>query len=324
LKKIVVRAGAFAVGVGLVAALAGCSAGAPPTTASSGASRLKTVTFVNPLPDYPAWKVIGQCMSEEARKKGLTFTQSGQTGSSVDATYMANRIEQAIAEKINAIITFPTDADQFDPLFTQAKNAGILTETVESGAPTTNDLNVGTSYEEYGALAAETIAKKGGTQYIGLISAAAADNPFVIGFSNWLKAHPKSPVKLLDSQFDNADPTLDTGLVEAMLVAHPQINMFLTNEGAATSPIVSVLKQKNLKGKVFLTTNSIYSGSIQGMQDGYVYAFLLQDMCGIGTSAIDSLVSYANGTLSNTNVATKILFATKGNYKKLTASGEYQ
>lgn len=324
--KIVVRAGAFAAGLALFAAMAGCSAGTASTRVSSGASKLKTVTFVNPLPDYPAWKVIGQCMAKEAKKKGLTFTQSGETGSSVDTTYMVNRIQQAIANKTNAIITFPTDATEFNPLFTQAQNAGLITETVESSAPTANvpDVNVGTSYEQYGALAAETIAKKGGTQYVGLLSASAANNPFVIGFNEWLKAHPNAPIKLVDSQFDNGDPTQDIGLIDAMLVAHPNINMFLTNEGAATSPIISVIKQKNLKGKVFLTTNSVYSGSVPGMQDGYVYAFLLQDMCGIGTSAIDSLVSYAKHTLKNTNVATKILFATKNNYKELTASGEFQ
>jgi ABC-type sugar transport system substrate-binding protein len=322
-KKFAVRTAALAAGIAVVAALTGCSAG----TAASGSStdgKLKTVTFVNPLPDYPAWKVIGQCMAKEAKKKGLTFTQSGQSGSALDATYMSNRIQQAIANKVDAIITFPASATQFDPLFTQAKKAGITTVTVESGDPTTNDINVGTSFTEYGALAAETLANKGGTQYVGLVVASEVNNPFVDGFKKWLSDHPKAPVKLVDTRVDNADPTQTNGLVSAMLVAHPEINMFLTNEGAATSPIISVLKQKNLKGKVYLTTNSIYSGSVEGMKDGYVYSFLLQDMCGIGTDAIDSLVKFSNGTLKTKNVATKILFAEKDTYKKLTASGKFQ
>ncbi len=309
--------------VGLALSLAACTSGVPTSTAT-GSTKLKSITFVNPLPDYPAWKVIGECMAKEAKKKGVTFTQSGQTGSAVDTTYMVNRIQQAIANKVGAILTFPTDATEFDPLFTQAKKAGIYTGTVDSADPTTNDINVGTSYTEYGKLAAETIAKKGGTQYVGLISASAANNPFVIGFNDWLKAHPSSPIKLVDSRFDNGDPTQDNGLVNAMLTAHPNLNMFLTNEGAATSPIISVLKQNGLKGKVYLTTNSVYSGSVEGMQDGYVYAFLLQNMCGIGTDSIDSIVGYANGTVKNRNVATQILFATKGTYKKLTASGDFQ
>ena len=324
MNKIVARSSALVVGIALVAALAGCTSGAAGTATTADSSKLKTITFVNPLPDYPAWKVIGQCMAKEAKKKGITFNQSGQSGSSVDTTYMVNRIQQAIANKVDAILTFPIAAQQFDPLFTQAKKAGIITGTVDSSAPTTNDINVGTSYEEYGALAAETLATKGGKQYVGLISAAAANNPFVLGFNKWVKDHPNSPIEVVDSRFDGGDPTQTNGLVAAMLTAHPEINMFLTNEGAATSPIISVLKQKNLKGKVFLTTNSVYSGSVEGMKDGYVYAFLLQDMCGIGTQSIDSIIDFANGSLKTNNVATKILFATKDNYQKLTASGDFQ
>jgi ABC-type sugar transport system substrate-binding protein len=323
-KKLITRSAALAAGIALLAAMAGCTATTAASTTSAGSGKLKTVTFVNPLPDYPAWKVIGQCMAKEAKKKGLTFTQSGQSGSAVDATYMSNRIQQAIANKVDAIITFPVSATQFDPLFTQAKKAGITTVTVESGDPTTNDLNVGTSFVEYGALAAETLAKKGGTQNVGLVVASEANNPFVDGFKKWLADNPKAPVKLVDTRVDDGDPTKTSGLVSAMLVAHPEINMFLTNEGAATSPIVSVLKQKGLQGKAYLTTNSIYSGSVEGMKDGYVYSFLLQDMCGIGTSAIDSLVGFKDGSLKDKNVATKILFATKDTYKKLTASGKFQ
>jgi ABC-type sugar transport system substrate-binding protein len=323
LSKSITRIAVIATAVGLAFSLAACTSGAP-TSTPTAASKLKTITFVNPLPDYPAWKVIGQCMAKEAKKKGITFTQSGQTGSAVDTTYMVNRIQQAISNKVDAILTFPIDAKQFDPLFTQAKKAGIITGTVDSSAPTTNDINVGTSYTEYGNLAAETINKKGGTQYVGMFSASAANNPFVDGFNSWLKAHPSSHIKLVDSRFDGGDPTQDPGLINAMLTAHPNINMFLTNEGAATSPIISVLKQRNLKGKVFLTTNSIYSGTIPGIQQGYVYSFLLQNMCGIGTDSIDSTISFANGTLKNKNVATQILFATKGTYKKLTANGDFQ
>lgn len=318
---------AAASAIALAAVLAGCtSTGSAPAASgsSSGTKTIKTATFVNPLPDYPAWKVIGQCMADEAKKKGITFTQSGQSGSAVDTTYMVNRIQQAIATKVDAVITFPVTPSTFDPLFTQAKNAGLTTVSVEGGAPTTNDINVGTSFTEYGTLAAETIAKKGGHQYVGLIAASEANNPFVDGFKAWLKANPDAPITLVDSRYDAADPTKTAGLAQAMLVAHPNINMFLTNEGAATSPIISVLKAKGLKGKAYLTTNSIYSGSVEGMKDGYVYSFLLQNMCGIGTDTIDSLVKYKAGTLKDTNVATQILFATKDDYQKLTADGHFQ
>ncbi|WP_157887373.1 sugar ABC transporter substrate-binding protein [Frondihabitans sp. PAMC 28766] len=327
-----IRAAALATTAVLALALAGCtSTGAASTASTSGSgsgTKIKSVTFVNPLPDYPAWKVIGQCMAKEAKKKGMTFTQSGQTGSSIDTTYMVNRVQQAIAIKTNAIVTFPVSAAQFDPLFLQAKNKGIYTASVEGGQTKNNDINVGTSFSQFGQLAAETVAKKSKTENVGFVTEGATgpDAQFITAFTKWVAANPSSGIKILDTRYDAGDPTQDPNLINAMLTAHPTMNMIVTNEGAATSPIISVLKQNNLKGKVFLTTNSKYSGSVPGMKDGYVYSFLLQDMCGIGTTAIDGLSQFSSGALKgkSTDIATKILFATKGDYAKLIASGKFQ
>src|ERR1700743_714077 len=92
----------------LVAALSACSTGTTtPSSPSAKSGKLKTITFVNPLPDDPQWSEIGKGMSDEAKKKGLTYTESGPTGGTIDQNYMIDRLNQAIADKINAIVTFP-------------------------------------------------------------------------------------------------------------------------------------------------------------------------------------------------------------------------
>lgn len=309
----------------LTASVAGCTSGAGGTS-TARAKTIKTATFINPLPDYPAWKVIGQCMADEAKKKGIAFTQSGQTGSQVDTTYMVDRFQQAIATKTDAIITFPVSAQQFDPLFKSAKQAGLFTASVEGGQTKNNDINAGTSFEEFGQLAAKTVAAKGGKQVVGFVTEGPTgpDATFVKAFTQWAKDHPDSGITVADTRYDAGDPTKDPDLANAMLTAHPDITMFVTNEGAATSPIISVLKQRGLLGKVFLSTNSKYSGSVEGLEAGYVYSFLVQNMCDIGTQAIDGLVNFAAGDLKNTNIATKIDFATKENYKELLKDGKFQ
>ena len=307
-------------------ALAGCTTGLETSTNSGEPRELKTVTFINPLPDYPAWRVIGDCMKDEAVAKGLTYSESGPTGSAADGQYMVDRMQQAIANKIDAIVTFPLTVEQFDPVFLEAKNAGIYVVTTEGGQTKNHDVNVGTSFKEFGELAAQTVGELDEPQVVGFITSAQTgpDQTFIDSFTAYVKAHPELEVTVADTRYDGADPTKSADLLTAMLTAHPEINHIVTNEGIA-SVFVSVLEQKGLKGKVLITGNSIYGGSVEGMAAGYVYSFLLQDMCNIGTEAIDALIAYHEDPKNApTDVATGIKFATKETVDELTADGTYQ
>lgn len=58
-------------------ALTGCSDGPGTTTSASGAADggaagATSIQFVNPLPNYPAWRLIGDCMADEAKTRGST------------------------------------------------------------------------------------------------------------------------------------------------------------------------------------------------------------------------------------------------------------
>ena len=308
-------------------ALAGCTTGLESTGASGTPRDLKTVTFINPLPDFPAWRVIGDCMKKEAQAKGLTFSESGPTGSAADGQYMVDRMQQAIANNIDAIVTFPLTVDQFDPVFAEAKKAGIYVVTTEGGQTKNHDVNVGTSFKDFGELAAQTIGKIGTPQVVGFITSSSTgpDQTFIDSFTAYAQAHPELKITIADTRYDGADPTKSADLAAAMLTAHPDINHLVTNEGAITQPLAALLEQKGLKGKVYITSNSIYGGSVEGMKAGYVYSFLLQDMCGIGTQAIDALIAYHDDPQNAPrDVATGIKFATADTVDALTADGTFQ
>jgi ABC-type sugar transport system substrate-binding protein len=316
-----------------VLALSACSNSTSTTAsgASSASARsqatgkpLKSILFVNPLPDYPAWKVIGACMQQEAAKQGIAFTQAGPTGINVDTTQMINDIQQGIAEKVGAIVTFPVTAQQFDPVFGQARRAGIYIATVEGGQTRNQDVNIGTSFEQFGQLAAKTVASKPGHQYVAFLTEGPTGPPqqFVQAFTAAVRQYPN--VTILDTRYDGGDVTQTVDLATAMMTAHPQLNMFVTNEGGDTPGIIAAIKQKGQTGKVFLTTNSIYSGSVPGMKAGIVYSFLLQNMCQIGRAPVDALAKIAEGQPVPASIATQIAFATKATLTSLTASGDMQ
>lgn len=328
------RSGLLRCSIGAVAAVAalalsacsnstGTSASAG-STATSGGKPIKSLLFVNPLPDYPAWKTIGACMQKEAAKQGIAFTQAGPTGNNVDTTQMINEIQQGIANKTGAIVTFPVSAQQFDPVFAQARQAGIYVATVEGGQTKNQNVNAGTSFEQFGQMAARTVAGKPGHQYVAFLTEGPTgpDATFVKSFAAAAKQYPN--ITILDTRYDGGDVTKTVDLATAMMTAHPQLNMIVTNEGADTPGIIAAIKQTDRVGKVFLTTNSIYSGSVPGMKNGIVYSFLLQNMCQIGTAPVDALVKLSKGQPVPASIATQIAFATKGTLAELTANGDMQ
>ena len=303
-------------------------AAAPSGAASAAASThqpLKSILFVNPLPDYPAWKVIGACMATEAKKLNIKFSQAGPPGESINTQYMLARLDQGIADKVGAIVTFPLSAPQFNPVMEQARNKGIWVATVEGANSTTaQNVDVGTSYAQFGQLAAKTIGAKKGMQYVGFIE--PTDTPPASTFVNNFEtaAHKYSNIKIVAIQYDQGNPANDVDIATTMMTANPKLNMFVTNEGAATPGVISAIKAQGQVGKVFLTTNSVYSGAVAGMKAGIVYSTLLQDMCQIGIEPVIALSALAAGKNVPSEIATPIKFATESDIAALTAGGKYQ
>ncbi|WP_406313248.1 sugar ABC transporter substrate-binding protein [Streptosporangium sp. NBC_01639] len=294
------------------------------SSATSLAKPIKSMLFVNPLPNYPAWKTIGQCMKAEAEKNGITFSQAGPNGNDMDTKLMIDRLQQGISSKIDALVTFPASAEQFDPVFAQARAAGAYVATVEGGQTKNQNINAGTSFEQFGQLAAKTVAAKPGQQNVAFLTQGPTgpDAIFVNAFKEAAKQY--SSIKIVDTRYDSGDVTKTIDLATALMTAHPELNHFVTNEGAATPGIIAAIKQKSQVSKVFLTTNSIYSGSVEGMKAGIVYSFLLQNMCEIGRAPVDALIKLSKGETVPSNISTPIDFATASTVDSLTKSGDLQ
>jgi len=323
------RRSGFAARAAVVVTAAAAATGAVVATASASSSHsshkgLKSLEFVSPLPDVSVWHKIGQCMGIEAKKLGIPFTLTGPGGSTVSAQFMTSRIDQAIADHEGGIVTFPLSAPEFDPLFAQARKAGVEVATLEGADSTTGqNIDIGTSYTFYGQLAAKTISKRKGEQYVAFIE--PFDEPpsstFIKAFT---AAAAKLPnVKVVTSQYDSSNVTNDVDIATNIMTAHPQVNMFVTDDGLSTAGIVSAIEGAKKVGKVFVTTNNI-SGAVDGLKAGVVYEVLLQNMCQIGTLPVEELEAAAEGKKIPKEIATDLEFATKSNYKKLTASGDYQ
>ena len=92
---------------------------------------------------------------------------------------------------------------------------------------------------------------------------------------------------------DDANKAVDQA--NALLIAHPEINVIASHMGTATQGATSAIKAKDLVGKVVMVGNGAAGGGREGLDDGTVYKILMQDMCNAGTAIVDALVKINDG-----------------------------
>jgi ABC-type sugar transport system substrate-binding protein len=287
---------------------------------STGTKKLSSLLFVNPLPNYPQWKLIGQCMGAEAKKLGVPYTETGPTGV-LNPVQMVQEIQTGITNKVGAIVTFPA-SPAFGPVLQQAHKAGIITGTMYGGAGTAPaDFNAGVDWNALGRQYVAALAGRPGVQRVGLlaVSPTGVGKAFVDGFKSAAAGNPNIKVEAII--YTNDDPATTLSETNALLLAHPDINVLASHMGTSTTPVISAIKAKGDVGKVVLLGNGANGGGSQGAQQGTVYRFLLQDLCTMGHEAVSTAADIAAGKPASKSIVIGTVMAGLNNYKSYLAKG---
>ncbi|MCW2855502.1 MAG: hypothetical protein JWR52_1117 [Marmoricola sp.] len=294
--------GIGAIGIMLSASLAACGSSStpnssPPTTKASGAKALKSLQFVNPLPTQPVWQQVDSCMKQEAQAKGLTYTSSGPPASSPgDPTVMIQQIQQATAQGVGAIVTFPASG-AFGPVLQQAQQKGIITATLYGdGTPASGaTVNAGVDWTQIGQQYVAAIASLPGDHHVGLVAEASTG----IGKS-WTDgveaaAAKTSNVHIAGTVYIGADASNALPQVTSLLTAHPNIDFVASNTGLMTQGAVAAIKSRNLVGKVRLLVINNANGGPQAVENGMAVGVYLQDLCDLAKRTVDGVVEASQG-----------------------------
>ncbi|MDQ0474094.1 sugar ABC transporter substrate-binding protein [Labrys wisconsinensis] len=299
--------------------LAGIAMGPAPAATAAG---LSSILFVNPLPKYPAWRLIGDCLASRAKELEIPVTESGPTGGALDATVMIQQIQQGIANKVGAIATFPA-TNGFVPVLQQAGKAGIRVGTFYGAAGTESGsgVNIGANFERVGEIFAEAIARRPGPQKVGLMAQgpSGAAKAFVDAFTAAAAKTANVTVTAVVYTNDDASKALDQA--STLLTAHPDVNVIASHMGTATQGAVAAIKSKGLVGKVVFVANGIAGGGEQGLKDGTVYTLMLQDLCTAGSSMADSLAALALGKPVPAQIDVGVRMFGADDYKDYLAKG---
>ncbi|TIT34574.1 MAG: sugar ABC transporter substrate-binding protein [Mesorhizobium sp.] len=290
--------------------------------AAAGAADLSSILFVNPLPKYPAWRLIGDCVANRAKELNIPTTESGPTTGNLDATVMIQQIQQGIANKAGAILTFPATAG-FVPVLQQAGKAGIMVGTFygASGTESGSNVNIGANFTRVGEIFVEAIAKREGPQHVGLMAQgpSGAAKAFVDGFTAAAAKTQNVTVSAVVYTNDDASKALDQA--NALLTAHPEVNVIASHMGTATQGGTAAIKSKGLTGKVVFVANGTAGGGEQGLADGIVYKLMLQDLCTAGSKMVDSVAAIARGEAVQPQIDVGVRMFDASDYKAYLAKG---
>jgi ABC-type sugar transport system substrate-binding protein len=284
---------------GVARTLVAASLAATALSAMTGVTMAKPISsilFVNPLPQYPAWRLIGDCVAAKAKEFGIPSTESGPTDGTLNTTQMFTQIQQGIANSAGAIITFPA-SDGFVPILQQAKAADIMVGTLYGAAGTeaASDVNVGANFTTVGEIFAASIAEREGSQNVGLMvqGPTGSGKAFVEGFTAAAAKTDNVKVIAVVNTNDDASKALDQA--NALLTAHPEINVIASHMGSATQGGVSAIRQRDLVGKVVFVANGAAGGGKEGLSDGTVHRLMMQDLCNAGGQVVEGLVKQSKG-----------------------------
>jgi ABC-type sugar transport system substrate-binding protein len=204
----------------------------------------------------------------------------------------------------------------------QAHKAGIITGTMYGGAGTAPaDFNAGVDWNALGRQYVAALAGRPGVQRVGLlaVSPTGVGKAFVDGFKSAAAGNPNIKVEAII--YTNDDPATTLSETNALLLAHPDINVLASHMGTSTTPVISAIKAKGDVGKVVLLGNGANGGGSQGAQQGTVYRFLLQDLCAMGHEAVSTAADIAAGKPASKSIVIGTVMAGLNNYKSYLAKG---
>ena len=266
---------------------------------SLGQARAEVVEnayFVNPLPQFPAWRLIGDCMAERAEELDIDLTETGPTDGTLNTNVMIQQIQQGISNEVDALITFPA-SDGFVPQLEQAAAADIFVGTLYGAGYTASasQTNVGADFGQIGQIMVEALEGREGDQNVGLLvqGPSGPGNEFEEGFR--AAAGNAENVNVLAVAYTEDNPAKALDQSNALLAANPDINVIASHMGTATQGASATIKSRGMVGDVVVLANGAAGGGQEGLEDGTVYRIMMQDLCNAGAQILQGVVDLGEG-----------------------------
>ncbi|MFO1460106.1 MAG: substrate-binding domain-containing protein [Verrucomicrobiota bacterium] len=290
-------AAAFLAGCGKSAESTGTPAGNSPSPAMNrGTVGVSLLTLDNPF-----FKVIGDTITTEGRKRGYeAVVVSGDK----DVAKQGNQIKDFIVKKVSAIVLSPCDSKSIIPVIQEANAAGIPVFTVdipcnEPGVKIVTQVatdNLGGG-REAGAAMIEALGPSGGKIGILHFKQAESCQLRVKGFREVIDAHNaagKPRIEIVTELESGGAKDQGYKAAEDALQAHPDLRgLFAINDPAALGARAAL--EKAGKTQVLLVGFDGQPEGKQAIKDGKIYADPIQFPDKMGLQIVDAIIRHSKG-----------------------------
>jgi len=322
----------IAVVTGSVLAAAGCSTGstASPgassgsstgsgTSSAAGGRALEKVWFINPAPAQEHWQIAQKCFENEATKKGLQARSVGVPSSGTSAAAQLELIQQAVAAGADGIAgTSFAGAEALEPAFAAAKEKGVLVATMESGDATkARTFDVGLDIVKFAKDMVDQVASRPGKHRAAILAPGLSGTPKIFADAARAQAKAHDNVEITELISDDGAVAKDADLMSNLLTAHPMTTDILAVNPGSTAGVVTAIRERGRIGEVFLTGNGLADPAREALTSGAAAALYVQQICDVGTLAVDTMVAASKGEKVDRVIPVKTDFATKKNIDSL-------
>ena len=188
-------------------------------------------------------------MIEEAQAAAAAWAEKGHNvevvvqSANVDVPGQIAHVRNFINEGVDAIIINPNSPTAFDPVFAQAKEAGILVISTDAEVSSPDAIYVGIDQKAWGAAGAEWLAEtlegKGKVVAINGVAGHPANEMRVAGYREVFEKHPD--IEIVNEVNANWDQAQGQQAMQNLLATYPDINGVWVQDGMAAGAWRSIM-----------------------------------------------------------------------------------
>ena len=283
----------------LVMVLTGCASAPAEEGEAAAAAPTEERTFAVVFPIvHPFFEPVAekaQAYADEVGVKLLVYAPD-----KFDVRQQIEILENLIAMKVDGIAVVPTDSEAVAPIINKALNAGIQVIAFESDIPKSNRKGFqGTDNLKAGRALGEEIGKQlNGEGKIIVATGLPTQlslNQRLDGMKEVL-ADQYPDIEILDIQSGQGDPSITLSVIESMIQAHPDFDVFSGIDATGGPVAAAIWKAKGWtkEDKMIITFDNVPE-NIQGVKDGIITSLISQKQWTWGDQLIKDLNTLCDG-----------------------------
>ena len=258
----------------------------------------KRIVFVSGIVGLPVLQPARIGAQKRGEELGYDVSWVGPTQFS--ETEMVNQMEIALAEKVDAVITSPTNPSVFRPIYLKFQDAGIPIVNAILDAPDDQDLRIayiGTDQEQYGINAAHHLAKQMGEKAnIAVLMTTLDMGNQVAQLGAFQKTIEENypDMKIVVKEANNSDAIIAAEKMGTIFLTYPEVDAVFCLEVACGPAAAQVMRETGKTGVTVLAIDDV-DDTLGAIREGLIWGTMTQDFYRMGYESVGFVHDFLNG-----------------------------